>query len=299
MINFKNRVGLLIITLLTGVLFLSAELPAQDIGKEQKKTSSMEETDLSEISRQLDNPLTGLWSLTFENKTYIKKGDQIEGEEVGNVLTFQPGLPLPLGADQEWVFIARPVFPLVTNPVLDVNQPDGVDGHKTGLGDIQMLSMIGPNRKDGLVWGVGATFKFPTATDDSLGQDKYQAGPAAMLFDISKPWVIGVLVQNWWSFAGDDDAPDTGQTDIQYVVRYSLPDAWSIGMGPTVSIDWEADSDDRFTVPVGLGVTKTVRMGKYPVKFRAETHYSVIRPDSYGNEWTFIFRVAPVIPSPF
>ncbi len=72
--------------------------------------------------------------------------------------------------------------------------------------------------------GAGATFKFPTASDDVLGQDKYQAGPAAMLFDISKPWIYGALVQHWWSYAGDDDAPGASRTDIQYVLRYSLPD---------------------------------------------------------------------------
>jgi len=187
----------------------------------------------------------------------------------------------------------------VTNPILDPTASGGVDGHETGFGDIQMLTLFGPNRMDGLVWGAGATFKFPTASDDTLGSDKYQAGPAAMLFSLGKPWVYGTLIQQWWSYAGDDDAPDTNQTDVQYVIRYQLPDAWSIGMGPTISIDWEADSDDQLTLPVGLGVTKTVRISNTPVKFRAEVHYSLIKPDNYGNEWTFIFRIAPVIPSPF
>jgi len=256
-------------------------------------------TNLDEISRQLDNPLTSLWSLTFENKTSIKKGDLLNGSETGNAFNFQPGLPIPMGESQEWVFISRPVIPIVTNPILDSSSPSGVNGHTTGLGDIQMLSMVGPNRKDGLVWGAGATFKFPTATNDALGQDQYQAGPAAMLFNISKPWIAGALVQHWWSYTGRSGAAHTSQTDIQYVVRYSLPAAWSVGMGPTVSIDWEAPSDDRLTLPIGLGVTKTVRFGNTPVKFRLETHYSVIRPDSYGNEWVFLFRFAPVIPSPF
>ena len=179
-----------------------------------------DESNLEEISRQLDNPLTSLWSLTFENKTYIKDGDLISGSEIGNAFFFQPGLPIPLGKQKEWVFIARPVFPLVTNPILDRTSPGGTNGHKTGLGDIQMLSMIGPNRKDGVVWGTGATFKFPTASEDFLGQDKYQAGPAAMLFNIGKPWIFGALVQHWWSFAGNKNAPETNQTDIQYVARY-------------------------------------------------------------------------------
>ena len=150
-----------------------------------------------------------------------------------------------------------------------------------------------------MVWGAGATFKFPTASDDILGSSKYQAGPAAMLFYIERPWVLGALVQHWWSYAGDSSAAGVSRTDIQYVCRYSLPKAWSVGMGPTISIDWNARNDDRLTVPVGLGLTKTIRVGKLPVKLRAEAQYSVVSPRSFGSEWRFVFRIAPVIPSPF
>ena len=59
------------------------------------------------------------------------------------------------------VFIARPVFPLVTSPVLDATKSDGVDGSKTGFGDIQMLSMLGPNRKSGIVWGARGYLQIP------------------------------------------------------------------------------------------------------------------------------------------
>jgi hypothetical protein len=34
-------------------------------------------------------------------------------------------------------------------------------------------------------------------------------------------------------------------------------------------------------------------------KFRAEVHYAVIRPETFGNEWTFMFRIAPIISNPF
>jgi hypothetical protein len=49
----------------------------------------------------------------------------------------------------------------------------------------------------------------------------------------------------------------------------------------------------------GLGLTKMARFGKTPVKFIVEVNYSAIRPDDYGTEWKFIFRIAPVIQSPF
>jgi hypothetical protein len=197
------------------------------------------------------------------------------------------------------VFIARPVFPFATVPSLDASSSDGINGHTTGFGDIQMLSLIGPNRTDGIVWGLGATMKLPTNSDDDLGVDKWQLGPSAMLFSINRPWLLGALVQSWWSVAGEGSARSTSQTDIQYVVRYALPDAWQVGLGPTVSIDWTRGNDDKLTLPIGLGFTKTLRIGETPFKIRGEVQYSVIRPDSFGTEWTFVFRIAPVIPSPF
>jgi len=286
------------------VLFSLCMAPLTSYAKEkgvQNSTPSdaSAKEDLGEISRQLENPLASLWSLTFEDSVLLKEGDAINGTELANTLFFQPGLPIPVGEKKDKVFIARPVFPLVTNPVLDPTATDDVDGHETGFGDIQFLTLLGPNRTSGIVWGAGATFKFPTATDDVLGEGKYQAGPAAMFFRLAKPWTVGFLYQHWWSYAGDDDRSDTNQTDLKYIIRYSLPDAWSIGMGPTVTVDWEADSENRWTVPVGLGVTKMVRFGKMPVKFIVEVQYSVIRPEDYGTQWKFLFRFAPVIPSPF
>ena len=255
--------------------------------------------DLNEVSIQLDNPLTSLWSITIENKAFIKEGNATSDREIANQTFFQPGMPIPLGKDDQMVFIARPVFPVVTNPSLDPTSSDGTDGHTTGFGDIQMLSLFGPNRKDGIVWGLGATMKFPTNSDDDLGTDKWQVGPSAMLFKIGRPWVFGALIQNWWSVAGEGSAKSTSQTDIQYVVRYALPNAWSVGVGPTVSIDWKQGNDDKLTLPIGIGLTKTFRIGEMPVKIRGEVQYSVVRPDDFGTEWTFIFRIAPVIKSPF
>jgi hypothetical protein len=216
---------------LTAVFFTTLCMGTFAAHAQEKGTQAVSSEDpalnqsLEEISRQLENPLTDMWSLTFENSALLKKGDVIDDTEFANAMFFQPGLPIPFGENKDMVFIARPVFPLVTSPVLDATKSDGVDGSKTGFGDIQMLSMLGPNRKSGIVWGAGGTFKFPTASNDVLGQDKYQAGPALMLFRMKKPLTIGFLLQHWWSYAGDDDRPDTSQTDIKYIARYSLQNA--------------------------------------------------------------------------
>jgi hypothetical protein len=196
------------------------------------------------------------------------------------------------------MFSGRPVFPFVTSP--DVDFSTGVsEGHTTGFGDLQLMTLVGPDKADGWVWGAGATFKFPTASDPVLGQGKYQAGPAVMLLKMGRPWVYGFIFQHWSSFAGDDGQQDTSFTDFQYIIRYMLPKAWSVGAGPSITYNHEAEADDRLTLPIGLGVTKTVRFGKMPVKLRAEVHYSVIRPDSYGEVWNFRLQFTPVIKSPF
>ena len=274
---------------------------------DKEAESSLADTDLAELDRQLNNPLTSIWSLTFQNNTSVKTGDAVEGREYTNNLFFQPFMPFEVGREQGAMLTLRPVFPLVTKPTFDVDEQSQMSalesseasGYETGLGDIQLLTLAGPNHGEGLVWGAGATFKFPTASEDVLGQGKYQAGPAAMLFYMGKPWVAGLLYQHWWSFAGDGDRQATNQTDLQYIARRSIANAMSIGLGPTITIDWEADPENRLTLPVGLGVTKTTRWGGTPVKLRVEAHYSIIRPEDYGTEWNLRLQITPVINNPF
>ena len=260
-------------------------------------SGAFEELDLEELNRRLENPLSNLWSLVLQENLELVEGDLVAGTETSNVLFFQPFLPVPVGRDK--LLAIRPVFPLVTVPDPDAAADGSGSGHTTGFGDMQLFTAVGPDRTDGLVWGVGATFIFPTASSDALGRGKYQAGPAGMLFKLGKRWTLGTLVQHWTSVAGDASRADTNRTDIQYVARRQLPGAWSIGMGPTISINWEADPGNRVTFPVGLGITKTLRWGKVPIKLRFEPQYSLIKPEAAGTAWNFRFQIAPVIPNPF
>ena len=129
----------------------------------------------------------------FERKVVLKGERPKAGERVVELL---------VDFGEEMSFIARPVFLLVTAPVPNPTDPGDFTGHKTGFGDIQLLSLIGPDRAEGFVWGLGSTFKFPTANDDLFGAGKWQAGPAAMLLNLGDKWTSGLVIQHWWSFAG-------------------------------------------------------------------------------------------------
>ncbi len=287
-----------IAALTVGLCLTTAAPHAENAPNDTASGTSLSDLSLDEINRRLDNPLTDIWSLTFQENLSLLEGDAIADTEVQSVTFFQPFMPFVVGKDNGYMFTVRPVFPLVSAPVIDPAQESGTNGRETGLGDIQLLTLAGPNRQSGAVWGVGGTFRFPTASDDALGAGKYQAGPALMAFYIGKPWVTGILAQHWWSFAGDNDRDSVSQSEIQYVIRHNFPGGWSLGMGPNATIDWKAERGERLTLPIGLGITKTVRWNGRPWKLRFEPQYSVIRPDTFGVEWNFRIQIAPIVDSP-
>ena len=258
------------------------------------QTNEPEESELARINRELENPLAKRWSLVFQENFSINRGARVDGDVWSNTFFFQPALPIPFGNNM--VFTARPVFPLVTAPALN----DDMSGSTkvTGFGDIQMAALLGPGNAIGWVWGAGATFSFPTATSENLGSGKYQAGPAFMIFLLSKTWTKGIFLQHWWSIAGFETRYEVSRTDVQYIFRRNFG-TWSLGLGPTTTINWLAEKGNRITFPIGFGYTRTIRIGNTPVKMRFEPQYSVFRPDNYGNVWNFRFQIAPVIKSPF
>lgn len=138
-------------------------------------------------------------------------------------------------------------------------------------------------KKDGVIWGVGMTFAFPTASSENLGSGKTQLGPAVMALSMTPNWTIGGIVQHWNSVAGDENRPDTKKTDIQYIVRKQIKGkGMSIGMGPNISINWEASDGNKVNLPIGLGITKTVKWGDSPWKLRFEPQYAIIKEKDYG-----------------
>jgi len=285
--TMKNRSIVLLFLLMT-VMSLSA----QEVSTDSVKS----EASMDELNRQLENPLSRFWSIIFQENMAFNTGDLIQGTEFSNVFNFQPSLPVPVGKSN--MLLVRPVFPLVSSPTF--NAEGEKTGMETGLGDINVFSLFGPDKKDGLIWGVGLTFAFPTASSENLGSGKTQLGPAVMALSITKKWTLGTIVQHWNSVGGDADRADVTKTDIQYIIRKQIKGkGMSVGMGPNITINWEAESGNQVTLPIGLGVTKTVKWGNTPWKLRLEPQYSIIKPDDYGALWNIRIQIAPIVNNPF
>ena len=62
-----------------------------------------------------------------------------------------------------------------------------------------------------------------------------------------------------------------------------------------ITADWEADSDNRWTVPVGGGLGKIQRFGKLPINFQLQAFYNVVTPDN-GADWQLRFQIQFLFP---
>ena len=163
------------------------------------------ENKADELRRATQNPMADLISFPIQNNTNFNFGPL---EKTQNVTNIQPVIPFKLNED--WLLISRTIAPLI-------NQPEFIEGQdsKFGLGDINQSLFLGPSSPGKVIWGAGSIFMLPTASDERLGTEKWGAGPAAVVLTMRAPWVIGVLGQNIWSFAGDGDRDGAGPTRAQ------------------------------------------------------------------------------------
>jgi hypothetical protein len=230
----------------------------------------------------------------------VSKGDP----QLGATTVFQPLMPIPLhgtGKDQ-WRLIVRPVVPIIASQPI-VKGPDEFS-HVGGLGDIQLPLLLVPSDRiaGNFILGAGPVMQFPTATRSDLGAKQWALGPAAVIGYKTKNKKItaGVFPNYFWkigSASQGDNTRNVNKLSLLYFFTYNLPDAWQWGMNPTITYNHNTDARDKWKVPVGLYVGKTIKIGKLPVNIKAGGEYSVVSPDTFGNRYQFRFQFTPVIRS--
>ena len=285
--------------------------------KPQAKRMTIE--DLQELSRKMDNPLSDLWIIFNQNDTAVFRGTPARGAEIVNVLTIQPIMPVNL--TKNWNLVNRPIIPIISAPEFDFPGRPGLgtnpgqipsqprfdpfenirlsSSREVALGDINFWTMLSPVKPwKGIVWGIGPTFSFPTATINQFGSEKFSIGPSNIIMSFPGKWNLGVFHQHLFSIGGDDDRESVKMSQVQPILYYNLSKLWTVGMAPMWTANWKASSDDVFTIPIGLEVQKTTILGgKLPVRVGVGVHYSVLKPDNYGQRWNFRLYFVPVLPN--
>ena len=228
-----------------------------------------------DLAAAMQNPIGAIYSIPIEVTTDF-------GADNGDA-TFtqmQPVYPFSLG---KWNLVNRTIVAVISAPggrPGSPGNPSPEEGDRTtGLGDIVHTSFLSPARAGKLIWGVGPVISIPTAKSDVLGSGKWSAGVSFVMLTTPKPWVLGALLGNMWSFAGDSARADVNQMFFQPFVTLNMPGGWFLTTSPIITANWDAESGERWLVPLGGGVGKQVKLGgKVPSQFMVQYFKNVSRP---------------------
>jgi hypothetical protein len=267
-------------TVLTGFLMISAP------GHAQEKSSE-------DLAMEAQNPVAELVSLPLQNNMNFNVGPN---NAIQNVLNIQPVVPIPI--HEKWNVITRTILPVIWQPELPFpgQSPPYGNGQTIGLGDINLSAFLSPSQPGKLIWGVGPVFLFPSATDTVLGNGKWGVGPSAVLLMVNTPWVNGILINNIWSFAGSPSRMDVSQMLIQPFVNFNFPGGWYLSSAPIITANWNGPSGNKWTLPIGGGGGKLIKLGKLPLNCSIQAFYLLDKPVN-GPDWTLRLQVQALLPN--
>ncbi len=274
--------------------------------------------NLAATGKALSDPLGNVWALFTEFDSTWSEGNFSGGDHrSGGAMIVQPIMPVPL--TENWKVLTRPTLPVIFSTDIPVGRrydsSESTDGTTVflkengeavfddydGLGDMSLPLLFTPSKtKPGDRWsfGGGPTFVFPTATDDNLGTDTWEIGPAAVITYKTPTFTGAMLGQYWWNYAETNGrATDTSHGTLLYAAWWSLPKTWQVGFAPTITYNSKATSGNEWNVPIGFGAAKMFKFGKVPVKIQFMVEKSVVRQDDFGTDWNFRLNIIPVVPA--
>jgi len=228
---------------------------------------ALESQEATELAKKTQNPVGDLVTLPFQFN-FNTGGDL--GDETFFNLNFQPVLPFKLTSD--WSMILRTIIPIDSVPAAD-----GVS--YSGFGDTQVQMYVTPSVPGRFIWGVGPMLSLPTATAAPVQTGTVGAGVGAVGLTMTGPWVIGALVNQYWPVVDSGGEPKTDLFVLQPFVNYNLAHGWALSFAPIITANWDAASGDQWTVPLGLGITRTTVFNGRPMNLGVQYYYNVARPD--------------------
>jgi hypothetical protein len=272
---------------LAAVFLLLGSFPAdsQKPDSAAAQASATQADQAAELAKQLSNPVASLVSVPFQSNWEFGVGPD---EDTRYLLNFQPVMPFSL--NERWNLIARVIVPFVSQPTL---VPGALP--TAGVSDILTSFFLSPAVPKRAIWGVGPVFLLPTTSEPSLGTEKWGAGPTGLLLKQTGPWTVGALVNQIWSFAGEDDRPDVSQAFFQPFVAYGWPSGYTFTVNSEATANWEAPDGEEWTVPINFQLTKIVKIGKKPLSVGGGFGIFVESPEG-GPDWKLRTLVVLLFP---
>jgi hypothetical protein len=248
-----------LISVVCSVLLLSSILSAQ---------TPEEEHDATELAKTTQNPVGDIVSVPFQFN--FNSGGGLKDETFFN-LNFQPVIPIHI--TRSVTLISRTIVPFDSFP--------GGNGTRfTGNGDIQQQTFFTPAKPGRAIWGIGPAFSFPTATTLPARTGTWAAGASAVLVKTAGPWVLGSLFSQLSPLTDSNGPPRTNVFLWQYFVNYNFGKGWAITTAPSITANWDAPEGQQWTVPFGVGISRTFVFNRQPMTLGFQYYKNVKHPDN-------------------
>lgn len=169
------------------------------------------------------------------------------------------------------------------------------------LGDIGLELAYGDVSENGVIRSAGITVVWPTSEDRSAARGQTLLGPEIALGRITDKAVYGFRAKHLTDVWGESQAElfigkiGTNDTTLQLFGAYSLGNGWQIESKPTIRYDWEAVDNNKWSVPLGGGISKTFRLGRWPMKLGVEYEHYVVTPDRFGPDCNVRLNFVPFV----
>jgi hypothetical protein len=215
-----------------------------------------------------NNPLADANAINFQNY-FMPSLQGLPGASVNLFLL----RPVMVAGRQ----ILRATVPLQTSPTSLVD-------YDSGLGDINVFDAIlltGPGAKT--MVGVGPLLVFPTASSDSLGSGKWQAGAAAVVVrPLTGGSMLAGLVTWQTDFAGDAARAGTNFLTAQPVAVLQIGAGFYVRSTGLMTFDFE---NKKYLVPFGVGLGKVFKVGRTVVNSFLEPQFSAYSKGVAQPHW--------------
>ena len=198
----------------------------------------------TDLAKQTQNPIADLISLPFQNNFDLNVQPYDRTRVTTNI---QPVIPVDL--NEKYNLITRTILPVIRQPV-------GRNDDEYGLGDTSLSLFFSP-KKSKVIWGAGPVFLLPTSTDRALGVGEPGIGPTLVVLQMKNKWVYGFLTSQVWTDTNSHGNKFNFFT-FQYFVNYNFGKGWYAVTSPINTADWEQDTNEELTVPIGAGCGSAV-----------------------------------------
>ena len=275
---------------------------------------------VDEIALELSNPVTALRSLAIDIQYRTFQGDFPGSDDKTSIRTvFTSSWPfklsngknillratIPINSDEPiWTPLGRPWehyadYLIRQSPTITATTGQFVSGHDH-LDDIGIDISYGGVNENGFISLLGLASIFPTSDDGSASRAQWLLGPEIALGQVTSWGLFGARAKHLTTISGeglwDGEGPwETNETSVKIFFAHALGNGWQIESNPTILYDWEAVSGNEWSVPIGVGVSKTIMAGSFPMKFAFEVQNFVVSPDRFGPEWQFMLNLTPLI----